>query len=280
MMGCPRAGGTAIAPPPHHSTDWKTPVTADLSLERWLNLAESAALLAGDHLRRRQGSWSQMVAGEEHDVKVAADRLSETLILQALQGASPFPALSEEAGHVPGQETAGPLWVVDPLDGSLNYNRGIPPAGVSIALCQGEEPLLGVIFDFTRNELFSGIPGRGATLNRRPIKVSDTANYADAVLGTGFPSYADYSDAALLSFVRQVQRYKKVRSLGSAALMLAYVANGRLDAYHETGIKLWDVAGGIAIVRAAGGTVTVSPGADPTRNLEVIASNGRLVFTA
>jgi myo-inositol-1(or 4)-monophosphatase len=249
---------------------------ADLTLDRWLNLAESAALLAGDHLRRRSEAWSQLVGAEEHDVKIAADRLSETLILEALQGGSPFAALSEEAGHVAGSEPAGPVWVVDPLDGSLNYHRGIPPAGVSIALCRGEEPLLGVIFDFTRNELFSGIPGRSATLNRSPIRVSGTARFSDAVLGTGFPSYADYSDEALMTFVRQVQRYRKVRSLGSAALMLAYVANGRLDAYHETGIKLWDVAAGVAIVRAAGGAVTVSAGRDPTRNLEVVATNGRL----
>lgn len=229
-----------------------------------------------------------MVGAEDHDVKVAADKLSESLILDALRGASPFAALSEEAGHVPGQGKSGQgkagqdkpdiVWVVDPLDGSLNYNRGIPPAGVSIALCDGETPLLGVIYDFTLNELFSGIPGQAATLNRAPIRVSDTAQLSDAVLGTGFPSYADYSDAALTAFVRQVQRYRKVRSLGSAALMLAYVANGRLDAYHETGIKLWDVAAGIAIVRAAGGSVTVSPGHDPTRNLEVIASNGRLAL--
>lgn len=255
-------------------------MASDPSLDRWLNLAESAALLAGDHLRRRQESWTEMLGARNHDVKVAADRLSEALILQALQGGSPFPALSEEAGFVLGPAAAGPQWVVDPLDGSLNYNRGIPPAGVSIALCQGEAPLLGVIYDFTRDELFSGIPGKGATLNRLPIHVSETARAADAVLGTGFPSYADYSDAALLAFVRQVQRYRKVRALGSAALMLAYVANGRLDAYHETGIKLWDVAAGIAIIRAAGGTATVSEGVDPTRNLEVIASNGRFAVAA
>ena len=113
--------------------------------------------------------------------------------------------------------------------------------------------VLGVVYDFNRNEMFSGLIGQGAWLNGKPIKVSNTKKKSRAILCTGFPVSSDFSSKTLLRFVENIMEYKKIRLLGSAALSLAYVACGRADVYVENGIKLWDVAGGIALVEAAGG---------------------------
>ena len=114
-------------------------------------------------------------------------------------------------------------------------------------------PLIGVIYDFNRDELFTGIVGEGAWLNDSPICVSSTENISNAILATGFPVSSDFSQKALYKFVNNITRYQKIRLLGSAALSLAYVSSGRVDIYQENDIKIWDVAAGIAIVRAAGG---------------------------
>jgi myo-inositol-1(or 4)-monophosphatase len=121
--------------------------------------------------------------------------------------------------------------------------------------------VLGAVFDFHRDEMFSGVVGEGAWCNEEQIFVSDTRIASRAVLTTGFPSFRDFDDDSLLGFVRHVQRFKKVRLLGSAALSLAYVACGRADAYAEDDIMLWDVAAGLALVSAAGGAIELKPSA-------------------
>jgi myo-inositol-1(or 4)-monophosphatase len=166
-------------------------------------------------------------------------------------------------------------WFVDPLDGTLNFTRGFPMAAVSIALWEGMEPSLGVIADVFTGEIFSGEVGVGATLGDRPLRVSSTSDPAQAVIATGFPSGRSYDSDSLLEFVQKVQRYKKVRMLGSAALMLAQVAAGRFDIYEEEDIYLWDVAAGLALVKAARGEFSMKPGSGPFK-YHVRASNGRL----
>jgi myo-inositol-1(or 4)-monophosphatase len=121
------------------------------------------------------------------------------------------------------------------------------------------EPLLGVVYDFNRDEMFTGLVTEGAWLNGMPIKVSDVVEESKAVLCTGFPISTDFSELALLNFVKDIQSYRKVRLIGSAALSLAYVASGRVDAYQENDIAIWDVAAGIAIVKAAGGVAHFRP---------------------
>jgi myo-inositol-1(or 4)-monophosphatase len=139
---------------------------------------------------------------------------------------------------------------------------------------------LGAIFDFNRNEVFTGIVGAGAWLNGAPMRVSDTAQVGQAVLCTGFPVAMDYSAASLSRFVRLVQQYKKIRLLGSAALSLAYVAAGRVEAYFEQKIRPWDVAAGVAVVRAAGGMVTMAGAGSESSPLTVYASNAHLPSVA
>lgn len=249
-----------------------------LNLENFRYLAEATALLAGSHLLARRDDWSGIEKAAHHDVKLTADRMAEEMIVARLREASPFAILSEEAGLIPSRDEAPEnvdmCWLVDPLDGSLNYTRGQPSCCVSIALCRAGDPILGVIFDFNRNELFSGDVDSGAWLNGAPMAVSTVSNLAEAVLGTGFPSYLDHSDATLAAFIRQVQGYRKIRGLGSAALMLAYVACGRMDAYREKSIALWDVAAGVALVRAAGGKSTMEKSGDLNQKLDVTAWNG------
>lgn len=224
-------------------------------IEEWLALAESGARSAGKFLAGSR-SRLEVVANFGKDVKLSHDRESEARIVGVLRERSDLPILSEEQGLIPGRATDREMrWVVDPLDGSLNYLRGIPFCCVSVGLWEGEVPVLGAVYDFDREELFTGIAGGGAWLNGTAIEVSRTQDPGDAVLCTGFPVGMDLAPAPLLAFVERVRRYKKIRLFGSAALSLAYVAAGRVDAYCERDIRLWDVAAGLAIVRGAGGRV-------------------------
>lgn len=226
-----------------------------MSYRREIEVAIAAAEAAGEYLKGAAGQ--RALADDGRDIKLEADREAEARALAVLSEKSSFGVLAEESGEH--GEVSGFRWVVDPLDGTLNYNRGLPLSSVSIGLLRDETPVVGVVFDFHRDELFSGAVGEGAWCNRRAISVSETAEGSRAVLATGFPTYRDFGDASLLEFVHHVQRFKKVRLLGSAALSLAYVACGRMDAYAEDDIMLWDVAAGLAIVSAAGGQVNVTP---------------------
>lgn len=215
--------------------------------------------------RAPKSAISDMVKAREvsselvRDLKIEADRRLDGFILEQLARISNFPVLSEESGFSQSHNNEKNYrWIVDPLDGSLNFSRDIPLYCISISLWRGMDPLLGVIYDFNRNETFTGIVGVGAWLNGTPIKPSNVMEPSKAVLATGFPAGSDFSKNALLDFVEDIKKYKKIRLLGSAALSLSYVACGRVDIYQENGIKIWDVAAGLAIVKAAGGTIKVS----------------------
>ena len=219
-------------------------------LNALLPIAEAAALLGGHHLRHRHAEWRRPTWTGEHDIHVAADQAVESIILAQLRAASTLPILSEEAGADPGVGD-GAVWVVDPLDGSFNYAHGLPLCAVSIALWQAWKPLFGVVYDFSRDELFSGQPGRGLRINHAAAPVPPVGDGRD-ILATGFPSRSDHQ-AGARRMAERVQDFRKVRLLGSAALSLAWVAAGRLDYYAEDGIMLWDVAGGLALLEGAGG---------------------------
>ncbi len=219
-----------------------------------LSIAKEAALLAGGYLSEDKENSRRINKDLEHDVKIEADLRSEKIILDFLRKYSDFSILSEEKGEIQG-ENRDYVWVVDPLDGSLNYSRKIPICCLSIGLWKKETPVIGVIYDFKRGELFSGVVGQGAWLNDEPIHVSAVKQKGKSILFTGFPNQTDFSSQGIKNFVRDIQLYRKIRLLGSAALSIAYVASGRADAYYERGIMLWDVAGGIPIVLGAGGRI-------------------------
>lgn len=229
-------------------------------------VAEAAALAAGHQLRHRRAAWGAVERKQGRDVKVAADRESERLILASLAPTG-LPVLSEEAGASGGDGRL--CWLVDPLDGSFNYTQGVPLCCVSVALWDGIDPLLGVVYDFNRDELFTGVIGEGLFVNHLPAP-APRGDGGD-VVATGFPVRGNHGAAAVVSVAEAAGRFRKVRMLGSAALSLAWVATGRMDCYRETGIMLWDVAGGLALVAASGGTFTLCPADDPLAPLAVEA---------
>ena len=232
----------------------------DLDLPTALEVAASAATEAGRLLLELRRKPVEVLSEVAHDIKLKADQLAEERILGILRERMPLPVLTEESGEHGGVTENSRMWVVDPLDGTFNYSRGMPMCCSSVGLWADGAPVLGAVYNFFADELFTGIVGRGAWLNGKPIAVSGVRAAAKASLATGFPHHQDKSDAPLLAFVRQVQRFKKIRMLGSAALMGAHVACGWLDAYLEDDIWLWDVAAATAICQAAGASVRVRPG--------------------
>lgn len=241
-------------------------------------LLEVAAAVAAEAVARLRvvASAPRVRAEAHHDVKTDADFLLHDLVVERLRSASGLPVLSEEDAAGDDGEDAGLRWIVDPLDGTLNFSRGIPFCAVSIALWDDGTPLLGVVHDAAREECFAGLVGEGAWRDGRAVAVSAVAAPARAVLCTGFPAQTDHGEEAVRAFAGDVAAFRKVRCLGSAALSLAYVACGRADAYWEQDIALWDVAAGLALVRAAGGAAAFTPTPAGRRTYRVAATNGAL----
>ncbi len=217
--------------------------------EKELLLAKQAAIEAGKILKQKADMGIN--SSRDKDLKTAADQLSEKRIVEILEKTG-YPILSEEAGVIAGRGDC--RWIIDPLDGTVNYIKGIDEfACVSIALYKNGEPILGVVYRFMAEELIYGCVEYGAYKNKRRIAPSTETKVAQAVMATGFPVKRDYGTESLYMFIRQVQHFKKVRMLGAAAIMSCFVADGRVDAYFEDEIMLWDIAAANAIVKAAGG---------------------------
>jgi myo-inositol-1(or 4)-monophosphatase len=229
-------------------------------LQNLLKLARNIAITAHKEILTDYSQMRKVREKLQRDVKIIADQELDSFIVEQLSIKSDFPVLSEESGlHQASNSKKNYRWIVDPLDGSINFSRGIPICCISIAFWQDMTPLFGVVYDFNREELFTGIVGEGAWLNDLPISISTTKNASNAILATGFPTSSDFSKDALLKVVDNIKRYQKIRLLGSAALSLAYVACGKVDVFQEKNIKIWDVAAGIALVKAAGGMTQLLP---------------------
>ncbi|RHX91195.1 inositol phosphatase [Leptospira yasudae] len=248
---------------------WKTQI---------LRIAESIAYEAGQKLRKRSHSSKLIHTSDIHDVKIGADLEAERKIIKGLCKNFDFPILSEESGEMSESIFARSdtefKWIVDPLDGSLNYAKGIPFCGISIGLWNAENAVLGVVYDIFRDDLYSGIVESAAWKNRKKIRVSALNLKSESVLCTGIPIKDNFSKKNLSSFVSGFQHYKKVRLLGSASLSLCMVASGAAEVYQENNIQLWDVAGGIPIVLAAGGKVERRKTSAGEFTYNVLASNG------
>lgn len=242
-------------------------------LTRYLVLASKAARMAGEFLRGRSEDTEGIEMEVGRDIKLAADRKAEALILGVLNVGADLPVLAEESGA--SGVLSGLYWVVDPLDGSANYNRGLPLCAVSIALMRNDEPVLGVVYDIGTGALMTGGEGLAAMLDGVPIRVSGVSEKSSAILATGLPVMADYSADSLQAMAADFAVWKKVRMFGTATLAAAYVACGRVDRYAENGARLWDVAAAMAIARAAGGRAVISGGA-PDAPRTVLIDNGCL----
>lgn len=216
--------------------------------EFWL--AKNASLKAGNFLK--SFNPHKVLSEKGRDIKLAADREAEEIIIAEL-ASSQIPILSEEAGEI-GAYSDSLRWIIDPLDGTYNFFRGMDYLCCSsIALWDGEKPILGVVNCFQSNEIIAGCTGKGATCNDLPISVSAITELSQACCATGLSVKGDFSEKGLLPMLRIMASMKKIRMLGAAAIMSSYVGCGRIDIYTERDILLWDVAAGLAIAQAAGG---------------------------
>lgn len=211
------------------------------------------------------------------DIVTKIDRELEAMIVGFLQERFPeHSVLAEEGGA---QQGAGDYcWVVDPLDGTNNFAHGLPWSSISIAAMRGDEPVVGVVLEPLRNDMFSARKGRGAYLNGERIAVAEETALADVLVATGFPfRHKDRLQEYLRALERVFRHIQGIRRMGSAALDLAGVACGRFGGYFELGLSRWDIAAGVLLVREAGGVVT-GFGADPDfwSSGNLLASNGTL----
>lgn len=244
--------------------------------QQWLKAAVEAAHAGGEVLRQWAGRFTVREKSRANLV-TEADEASQTAIISHLQNLFPqheflgeedLPPVSEgskvtsgtSAGttddHGAADQQDQPLWIIDPLDGTTNYVHGLPYYAVSIALFFRRQLQVGVIFDPTRNETFTASAGGGAFLNDAPIRTSGETQVASALAMASLPIAADSSNPAVQRFLKALPRLQAVQRTGSAALNMAYVASGRIDAFWSTSLNPWDVAAGALLVQEAGGTVT------------------------
>lgn len=239
-----------------------------------LELAVAAAETAAALIRRHAGERAADYKGATNPV-TAADREGEAAIVGLLAEHRPDDGILTEEGS-DAESSSGRRWVIDPLDGTVNFIHGIPHVAVSIALEDGDGTAVGVVHDVFRDEVFTAVRGEGTRLNGEPIAVSPTDALNRALVVTGFP-YDRHTHARRYTDVvaAVLERVEGVRRLGSAALDLAWVAAGRFDGYWEFKLQPWDIAAGLLLVTEAGGAVSSSDGSAASHH-DVVASNGRV----
>jgi myo-inositol-1(or 4)-monophosphatase len=245
----------------------------------FLTAAIEAVLKAGEIQLKHFGGSFQVTLKEGTDIVTTVD-LEVEQVVRAMIGER-FPEhgiLAEETTEKRSLTGVAYRWLLDPIDGTVNYAHGLPIFCASIALEVGGTIEVGAVYDPSRRELFTGERGRGAALNARSIRVSRVEQLSSAALGAGFPHGASARDAVMEDiFCAAAVRVSAIRRLGSAALDLCNVACGRLDGFWDRNLKPWDTAAGALIVREAGGVVTdFRGGAFSCTSGEVLASNGRL----
>ena len=222
-----------------------------------LNIAIKAARRAGQIINRASLDIErlQVSVKQQSDYVTEVDRAAEAAIIDTIREAYPKHAiLAEESGSSGDSEYQ---WIIDPLDGTTNFIHGFPQYAVSIGLAHKGVMNQAVVYDPTRNELFTAGKGAGAYLNDKRIRVSKRAKLAEALIGTGFPyRMFDHADAYTAIFRELTQKTAGLRRPGSASLDLAYVACGRTDGFWEFGLSPWDIAAGTLLVSEAGGLVS------------------------
>ena len=240
-----------------------------------LVLATDAALAAGKLLRQHFGSDATVDEATQHDIKLALDKESQELITGILLGARPGDALYGEEG-IAGNQDSDRQWIVDPIDGTVNFFYGIPHFCVSIALRVAGEIVVGVIHDPMVGETWTVEKGGAPMLDGKPIRVSARASFDESILFIGCGKDEAAKKTGIERFHRASLKARKMRMMGSAALGMAYIASGRLDAYIESRISLWDIAAGQLLVEAAGGKVELTAVQGHADAWSIVASNGVL----
>ncbi|MGV3774723.1 MAG: inositol monophosphatase family protein [Verrucomicrobiales bacterium] len=257
-------------------------------LKSALATATDAAREVGLLMKKNLNSSSKKVnEAKQHDIKLELDVRCQKLITKRLMAAFPGIAILGEEGTT-GDISSELRWVVDPIDGTVNFTYGIPHACVSIALQRrkemkrapkfSDEPyetLVGMVYDPFADEVFSGIRGGPALLNGKKMSASKRTRLDEAIVSIGFAKSSSSLEKMLPQFNHLVHRVRKIRIMGAAALAMVYVAAGRFDAYVEGGVRLWDIAAGGLILECAGGEFWNEP-VDDDHTYRIIANNGLL----
>jgi myo-inositol-1(or 4)-monophosphatase len=242
-------------------------------LSKALATAVRAARAAGKIMHANWHKPKRVNCATAHDIKLELDVQCQALIEKILAAAFPqIPVLGEEGST--GDTSAEYRWVIDPIDGTVNYFFGMPHACVSIALQHRAQSVVGVIYDPFTDEIWTTTKGQPTRLNGKIVRVSQRSRLNDCVIAMGFSKSRDNLEKSLPHLIRISKQAKKIRIMGSAALELVYVACGRLDAYIERTINLWDVAAGSLLVENAGGEFYTVPA--PNGKLRMCADNGKL----
>ncbi|WP_199141124.1 inositol monophosphatase family protein [Pedobacter sp. ASV12] len=235
--------------------------------------------LTGNFIRKEAMSFDANAIEYKglNDLVSYVDKNAEKQIVKNLTKILPEAGFitEEETENVKGQTYT---WIIDPLDGTTNFIHGIPTYSISIALYENDQPVIGVVYEINRGEMFAAYRGGGAYLNNKPIRVSQNNNLSKCLLATGFPYYQfDKQPQYIQLFTEMMQQCHGLRRIGSAAVDLAYVACGRFDAYFEYNLNSYDVAAGAFIVQQAGGTIlNFSGGEEIFETREVLATNGQV----
>src|SRR5947207_3330548 len=262
--------------------------------QRALSCAVTAARAAGKMMRDNFHSPKKINSATRHDIKLELDVRCQQRIETVLRRGFPQVAILGEEG-ISGDANAPARWVVDPIDGTVNFTYGIPHCCVSIALQVRNSKLkvpgsrfkgsahpdaaydtvVGVVYDPFCDELWTAVRGRPAYLNGKTIRVSQRSRLDETIITIGFAKYRTTLNQMLPVLNRLVHRVRKIRIMGAAALAMTYVASGRLDAYIETGIRLWDIAAGGLILECAGGDFWHEP-MPGEHKFRIMANNGLL----
>jgi myo-inositol-1(or 4)-monophosphatase len=249
-----------------------------------LACAVRAAKAAGQVMRKNLLATKKVNEATQHDIKLELDVRCQGIIERELRKSFPrLPVLGEEG--IAGNPNAELRWVVDPIDGTVNFTYGIPHAAVSIALQVriGASPstaawystLVGAVYDPFCNELWTAIRGGPARLNGKTIKASSRRTLDEAIVAVGFAKHAHTLDRMMPMLNQLIRRVRKIRIMGSAALATVYVATGRMDAYVEHGLRLWDIAAGGLILECAGGDFWHEP-VEGEYTYRILLNNGHL----
>jgi myo-inositol-1(or 4)-monophosphatase len=250
-----------------------------MQLEQVTSKVVEIAKQAGAFIREQRKTFSadKIEIKGLNDLVSYVDKTAEQIIVAALEKILP------EAGFLTEEKTINKkgekyTWIIDPLDGTTNFIHGLPVYSVSIALQEDEELVLGVVYEVNQDECFYAWQGSAAYMNGNQIKVSDNNAINKSLLATGFPYYDFEKQPAYIAlFTEFMKSCHGLRRLGSAAVDLVYTACGRFDGYYEYNLNSWDVAGGIVILRQAGGDAVNFKGGNECLNTrELLATNGKI----
>jgi len=248
-------------------------------MDNLIKVATQSVELASDYLLNYwQDKNEEIVSYNGKDIKLRQDFESEKIIINHLKKNSEYPILSEEDDSTTFEEIKNEklYWIVDPIDGTFNFQRSIPLCCISVALWSDCGPIIGVINDFISGNKYQGIVDKYCVNNGKKNHLSSINTIHNAVICSGLPTNRNFSKNSLSRFVSYFKEFKKVRFIGSAALSLAWLSSGLVDVYAEEDIFFWDVAAGLALVKASGGNFFLKPSKKNPNSVNVIAVNDKI----